>query len=525
MLANHFAGSLRQFYHGQAQLAGASGLPQWAKSVDRGDHQLRYVSQFGSETVTLAVHPKVVEEVLKKEELETPWDWAVVDFEVPLVEHDYNNPSLNRWIGGISGFYIRCRQVPFERDPISGIEMGGAGFNIAYYRSGEGMTLGFPYDPTQGEPLLALEDAFLPEDTPVGLGPANIDKKSVRIDLRKFPKVPELTFEVYANLYTPTDDTVDVYAGKYQGALLTGLTSSTFAPDFFFYNLKVHEDFSLGLVYELYPELAALPPETTDVDILQPDGPEFGNSEAAVEAWGFSPSYFSYDLGEGSHIGQYFFDAPSGGSIGWALEDVAAHQAMFLPAKFGETVNPVGVPELGVGIYKWQDTAWDYFPTSSATPSGTIVSGIVNPTPPAQEVAGVPPDNPSYFEYTNYIGYTQFVQFIFLPVYNTVVAPVTVNSTMTVSATMFRGTPPWEAPPYDIPSDPGEWAYSQWQIKNQSPRFGQKQIGEVSVEGVQLDTPVGVDHYYEPEVQREGRPYIGRLVVSPTKGYAVFKSA
>ncbi len=526
-LANHFAGSLRQFYHGQARLAEASGLMQWAKSADRGDHQLRYVSQFGSETVTLRVHPKVVGEVLKKVEEELPWDWAVVDFEVPLIECYYSDFAEVRLIGAISGFYIRCQQVPFERDLASGTELGGAGYSIAWLWSGEGihglLPNGFP-DNT-GRPMVSIENPVTAyDDVPVNPGfGANIDKKSVRIDLRAFPNVPELTFEVYANLITPTDDHDDVYTSKYQGAKLT---ASIEAGE---YTLKVHEDFSLGDVYDLYPNVEAL---VTATVLSQPDGPDFGKTESQAASYGFAPDYFDADSFTWSYSQQYYyvFDA---GTPGWQGDATGGYgmtlpevQALYQPAQSGEAQDPIGVPEMGVGIFKWVNTAWDYFPTAPTPgPTGSSVTGVVPdpPTTPAQEVGG-PPD----FEYTVFQGYAQWEWLIFLPVYATQVIDVVASSTMAVSAAMFRGTPPWEAPPYDIPDDPGEWAYSQWEIVGQSPRFTLAQIGETVVSSGQIAVtipPYPNNYSYDPEVQRDGRPYIGKLVVSPTKGYAVFKPA
>ncbi len=534
VLANHFAGSLRQFYHGQAQLAAGSKLTQWAKSVDRGDHQIRYVNQSGMETVTLHVHPKVVEEVLKKPEPEVPWDWAVVDFEVPLQIRHYVQANEDRLIGAISGFYIRCQQVPFERD-FGGVEMGGAGTSIAWIWSGEGagdyLPSGSP-DNT-GAPMISLEDpvtAYSEEDPIIYSGVANIDKRSVRIDLRQLPAHPELTFEVYANLYTPDSDFYEVYTGKYQGAKLINAPEQIGGGSQ--YHLYVQTGYSAALVYELYPNIEAM---VTSVNTGQPAGPKFGKTESEAASVGFAPIYGDATTWTWTTAQQYFFENELG-STGWGAAAVSTpvgdlnmpdYQAFYQPVQSGDSQNPVGVPEMGVGVFKWVNTAWDKTNPADGIPYGSITLGVI-PDPPAGpgEVSGGPPG--SHYEYTVFYAYVQHEWFIFLPNYGTQEVPITVNSTMTVSAAMFRGTPPWEAPPYDIPDDPGEWAYSQWQITGQAPRFRQAQIGAVPVEGVQLDVTIPAypdNYYYEPKVQRDGRPYIGLLTVSPTKGYATFKPA
>jgi hypothetical protein len=102
-LAHRFDAALKQFYNAQAQNAELSGLPQYAKRVDRGDHQLQYVRQAGQETVTLTVHPTATAETSEKPVVEKPWDWAVVEFETDVETYQNRNvganPTLTETIG------------------------------------------------------------------------------------------------------------------------------------------------------------------------------------------------------------------------------------------------------------------------------------------------------------------------------------------------------------------------------------------------------------------------------------------
>lgn len=54
-----FAGSMKQFYAGQARVHARGGNAQTRTRTDRGDHQIEYLNQFGQEQVTLRVPESV----------------------------------------------------------------------------------------------------------------------------------------------------------------------------------------------------------------------------------------------------------------------------------------------------------------------------------------------------------------------------------------------------------------------------------------------------------------------------------
>ena len=81
LLLEAFSGSVKQFYLGQARNYSLAAGQQWAKSVDRGDHQIRYVASGGTEIVTLKVHPERARRILTGDE--AWWDSALVEITIP----------------------------------------------------------------------------------------------------------------------------------------------------------------------------------------------------------------------------------------------------------------------------------------------------------------------------------------------------------------------------------------------------------------------------------------------------------
>lgn len=66
LLVDHFSGSTKQFYLGQSRLHALGNTMQTNKRVDRGDHQLEYLEQFGTEIITLHVHPEKAKEIIQR---------------------------------------------------------------------------------------------------------------------------------------------------------------------------------------------------------------------------------------------------------------------------------------------------------------------------------------------------------------------------------------------------------------------------------------------------------------------------
>ena len=80
LLIDAHAGELKNFYLGQSRNH-ALGIAEYTgKVIERGGVRYHYSNQSGQEIVTMEVHPKKVEQVLKPE----PWDWAVIKIVVPL---------------------------------------------------------------------------------------------------------------------------------------------------------------------------------------------------------------------------------------------------------------------------------------------------------------------------------------------------------------------------------------------------------------------------------------------------------
>lgn len=130
MLADVFAGSVGQFYTQQARNYALGAVPQMAKTVDRGDHQIRYVANQGQETVTLKVHPKRAQELLEKKQGHL--DWALIEINVP------NAPVFGASSDRIAGLLAVAQVVTpllqrVENDdglPFLGINRGGGEISV-----------------------------------------------------------------------------------------------------------------------------------------------------------------------------------------------------------------------------------------------------------------------------------------------------------------------------------------------------------------------------------------------------------
>lgn len=418
-------------------------------------------------------------EVAKQVENPTPWDWAIVDFTVPTQYHDYENPSFGEHypIGGIGGFYIRCVQIPFSRAPEFGVELGAAGKNIAYWMSGENLPTmsSVAYENLiQGKPLVSLYEPTA-DQLPVQAGSIAQDRLSVRIDMRLFHEFEVLTFEVYGNLYEPADDHV-VDRGTVL-AWQAHLVSPTDTND------------GILTVFELPP--------------AEYSGDGLIHSE-------FIPPSLAH---------------PSGG-VAWAN------------AKW--VLNPGGPPydytiysslDLGSPKYTVYPTTnlWQPYPNESEYDSaGPYGPGEISL--PAAEAKGLKffggggdPLVAGANFYATWSGAGKA-----RPILGTRSVAVSVEAQMVITAAVFRGTPPFREVDYDTPDTPGEWAYGQWEIADQMERFSLGEIGQVRVDNVDLDAVLPDypnNYYYEPEVQRDGRPFLGFLTVSPKKGYASFTPA
>lgn len=229
VLANHFAGSLRQFYNQQSQNHRASGLAQWAHTVDRGDHQMRYVGQGAIETMTLQVHQQVAEGLTKQTKTSIPWDFAIIDFTFDGVVQQrhvsgrpWSDPVDTPVNIGPAAFYAQCvsPRVDPNPDPTYEYEFGAAdigGANRTF--SAEGLQTN-PFDTTNARPM--VDWATFPVETNSGSGTRT--GVSLKLDVRLLQIHKTVVFDVYGSTARFQDDALYVYTETRSGAVFDHAT-------------------------------------------------------------------------------------------------------------------------------------------------------------------------------------------------------------------------------------------------------------------------------------------------------------
>lgn len=177
ILMEAFAGSVKQFYSGQARNYALSSGEQWRKMVDRGDHQILYQASHGTEIVTLRVHPKRAAGLL------TPgdgwWDSALVEISIPA--------TLD-----VAGFFSAFVVAPLleEITPDSELPVKGVAKDYANWVS-EGAA-------HQPDLIVAYPDyAFVVSPQPESRGAVSNQTASLRIDLRPFRGLTNIDIELW----------------------------------------------------------------------------------------------------------------------------------------------------------------------------------------------------------------------------------------------------------------------------------------------------------------------------------------
>ncbi len=85
LLLNHFAGRIGQFHMAQAQKYALGTAVIQKGMLDHPDVKMRYTNQYGTEIITVDVHPQVIEELVKKPPVF--WDFALIEIVVAEAEY------------------------------------------------------------------------------------------------------------------------------------------------------------------------------------------------------------------------------------------------------------------------------------------------------------------------------------------------------------------------------------------------------------------------------------------------------
>jgi hypothetical protein len=83
LLADAHSGELKNFYLGQSRNHALGTVEYTSKTIERDGVRYQYTNQSGQEIVTMEVHPKKAEQILKLEPV-SPWGWCLLEIRVPL---------------------------------------------------------------------------------------------------------------------------------------------------------------------------------------------------------------------------------------------------------------------------------------------------------------------------------------------------------------------------------------------------------------------------------------------------------
>lgn len=136
-LAERFAGSLRQFYVGQARNHALGITDQTRTRVDRGDHQIEYMNQSGQEFVTLRVHPQLPLPKPEPEETFVPMEFLELRVRGEIVPGSGVSSAAYNAMFYVQGVY-NAETAPSDTaigSPYqlpAGVAVAGGGFFAAY---------------------------------------------------------------------------------------------------------------------------------------------------------------------------------------------------------------------------------------------------------------------------------------------------------------------------------------------------------------------------------------------------------
>lgn len=196
-IAEQFGGQIKQFHAKQQRMYALSenqiqrGYAQWPGA------RAQYTNIMGQETIVVEVSAEVIEKI-QKSLVSTPWDWAVVDFQVPLFAHSYPgdaDPTLSD-----VRFYAEQDRPPVDTSEpkfTSYAEIGAAsdGASIWYWSA-------------EKNPVLQWAAAISNYPQAGGDMSDNTTTRtcSLLIDIRGFHNYEEVIFNVYGSLDPMADN-------------------------------------------------------------------------------------------------------------------------------------------------------------------------------------------------------------------------------------------------------------------------------------------------------------------------------
>lgn len=212
-LVDRLQGAIKQFYLKAAHNHSLGIVDQSVSKRVTDDYTLTYANLMGREVVTIDVAASVIGE--EQEKKSVPWDWAVVDFKMPVFTYAYADPGD----GVVASNAIMVAKLVFPEPLEEGVKNHpDAHWGMAFWNA----DIGRHASAEPERPILQWTFSTFHNQVGPNADPADqIEIVSLLVDMRRWPTFEQISVEIYGNLLDLGGDSILQYTTQHAWAYVS----------------------------------------------------------------------------------------------------------------------------------------------------------------------------------------------------------------------------------------------------------------------------------------------------------------